>query len=191
MEFPNLIGQGAWSWDMHQAMVHFMAEEQTSTDEADRGNRANGGWVFPVFLAVLLVIAALIAQKSGQNNSLENPRSTQEKWTPSPPAQGDSVRLEIDFGNGATQNFAALPWQSEMTIADLMKSAQEFRPGITYVQKGEGEMGFLSTLQGLSNEGVGGRNWKYQVDGKHGQKSFCLQELSPGQHVLWKYDSEE
>jgi len=100
---------------------------------------------------------------------------------------GETVVLSIDFGNGAKKEFAALPWQADMTVADLLEAAQNFQPSIQFTQIGTGERGFLNALDGLANEGAGGRNWLYQVDGQHAHVSFCLEKLEPGGHVLWVY----
>ena len=164
-----------------------MELRQSSTDEAG-GTGAAEGWAFPALLAVVLLIAAVVAVRGKREISQQ---SSDEGWTPSPAAQGETVSLEIDFGNGVQQRFEALLWQPEMTVAELLQAASKFRPGITFTQQGKGKNGFLTALQGLANEEAGGRYWTYQVDGKHGQVSFCLQKLSPGQHVLWKFAAKE
>ena len=163
-----------------------MEHRPTSTDEPKR----NGSWVFPVFLGIVLVATALVSRRLKQDNPGEMSAAA-TNWTPSPAAQGETVRLTIDFGNGASLQYQALPWKEGLTVEDLLRSAQEFRPGITFSQKGEGKMGFLTSLDGLSNEGASGRNWTFQIDAKHGQQSFSVQELTPGQHVLWKFTADQ
>ena len=171
-------------------MVHSMELSQSSTDEAGQSGNSHGGWVFPALLAVALLLALGISQRVNHDDSSSQLETAANK-SPSLAAVGETVSLEIDFGNGATQRFDALPWQPEMTVSKLMEIASQFRPGITFSQKGEGETGFLTAIEGLANEGATGRNWKYQVDGDHGQISYCLQNLTPGQHVLWKFAAEE
>ena len=160
--------------------VHSMELKQSSTDEAVRG------WVFPALLVGVLLLVALVSQRIRQHE----PVGPNSAWTPSLAADGEIVSLRIDFGNGAIRQFD-LPWQPEMTIEGLLLAAREFSPGITYVQQGKGETGYLSALEGLSGEGAGGRNWKYEVDGEYGKTSFCLQKLTPGQQVVWKFSQAE
>jgi hypothetical protein len=142
-----------------------------------------------LLVIALLILLAFAGRVSHQPPT--GPAGATAPWTPSPPAEGETVRLTIDFGNGATHEFAALPWQTEMTVADLLVSAQRFRPGIQFTQIGRGETGFLSALDGLANEGAGGRNWLYRVDGRHAHQSFCLEKLEPGSHVLWSFTDQQ
>jgi hypothetical protein len=118
------------------------------------------------------------------------PAPSAADWQPSPQPTGETVSLTIDFGNGASKEFAALPWRPEMTVADLLEAARQFRPGLGFKQIGEGASGFLSALDGLANQGAGGRNWIYQVDGRHAHVSFCLEKIEPGMHILWTFTDE-
>ena len=166
-----------------------MEPKHSGTDGTERtGSIAD--WYFPLLLVVaLLILLAFAGQVS--HPPPPGPTSTTDAWTPSPQPEGETVRLTIDFGNGTTKGFAALPWQAEMTVADLLEAARSFRPGIRYTQIGSGETGFLSTLDGLANEGAGGRNWLYRVDGRHAHLSFCLEKLEPGMHVLWSFTDQQ
>ena len=68
-----------------------------------------------------------------------------------------------------------------------MQRARDFRPGITFDQRGAGEMAFLTSLEGVANETAGGRYWLYSVDGRHGEVSFAIQPLDAGAVVLWEF----
>jgi len=164
-----------------------MGTKRSGTDETDptRG----GGWRFPLLLAVLFLALVSFARCTPQLTSIPPAGATASRVL-SPQPTGQTVRLEIDFGNGAKKIFAAIPWQEQMTIADLMKSARQFQPGIVYSQVGEGEMGFLSSVEGVANEGADGRNWIYQVDDRHAHRSFCLEKVEPSSHVLWTFTDE-
>jgi len=166
-----------------------MESKQSVTGETQQASNSNGGWLFPLFLAGILLLLF------GFSRWLPGPMPPQQAglaahWTPSPLPKHKTVGLTIDFGNGAKKEYAALPWHEKMTVADLLVAAQKFRPGIQFLQVGRGEQGFLSSLGGLANEGAGGRNWLYQVDGRHAHVSFCLEKLVPGMHVLWSFTDE-
>ena len=85
----------------------------------------------------------------------------------------------------------ALPWHEGMTVAALLQEAVSYRPGIVFSQQGEAESGFLTSLDGLYNQGAGGPNWRYEVNGEYSDVSFCLQPLAPGDRVLWRFAAKE
>jgi hypothetical protein len=151
------------------------------------GNQIHGGWVFPALLAIVLLVLAVIALCNRQPGSLRGDTESTGSWTPSDQPQGSTVALEIDFGNGAKWEFAALPWRAGMTVADLMEAARKFRPGIEFTQQGVGASGLLIAIDGLDSEGSGGRNWRYHVDGRFAEVSFCLEPVEPGMSVLWEF----
>jgi hypothetical protein len=111
-------------------------------------------------------------------------------WTP-PVAAGETVALEIDFGNGARREFAALPYRDGMTVGDALRLARDFGPGLAFTYQGEGELSFLTSLDGVANQGPGGRFWLYQVDGERADVSYEVQPLASGQRVLWQFAEPE
>ncbi len=114
---------------------------QSGTDGVDGdpgGNQFHGGWVFPALLATVLLVSAVIVFGNRQPGPQSVSPETTASWTPSDEPQGSTVALEIDFGNGAQCQFAALPWRAGMTVAQLMEAARKFRPGIEFAQHGEG-----------------------------------------------------
>lgn len=172
--------------------VHSMEPQQSSTGGTVESSDQGGNWLFPALLAVLLVVVIGIAQLLG----LQSDGTTSEKpdtavWTPSTPPTGETVSLAIDYGNGASKVFAALPWKAEMTVADLMQAASQFRPGIRFTQQGSGASGFLTSLEGVENQGASGRNWIYQIGEKHAHQSFCLEKIEPGMHILWTFTDQQ
>jgi hypothetical protein len=175
--------------------VHSMEDNQQSTEEVTQAtcdNNSGGGWMFPALLLIVLGVALWFGQQPSANKvESETGTSPAAAWTPSLLPEGETVGLKIDFGNGASKDIAALPWQAGMTLEMLMHKAADFRPGITFTQQGSGELGFLTSLDGLGNQGPAGRNWQYRVNDKHGQMSFCLQPLKPGDQVLWGFASGE
>ncbi len=171
--------------------LHSMEPRQSSTGGTDESADNGGTWLFPLLLTVILIVVVGVAKLS----SLPQERATRQPtgdtdWTPSIQPTGDTVRLTIDFGNGARKVFDALPWQPGTTVSDVMESAREFRPGIEFTQEGSGASGFLTSLDGLANEGASGRNWIYRVDQQHAHQSFCLEKVEPGRHVLWLFTDQ-
>lgn len=115
---------------------------------------------------------------------------TSAAWTP-PAAAGETVALEIDFGNGARREFAALPYRDGMTVGDALRLARDFGPGLAFTRQGEGELSFLTSFDGVANQGPGGRFWLYQVDGERADVSYEVQPLAAGQRVLWQFTEPE
>jgi hypothetical protein len=111
-------------------------------------------------------------------------------WTP-PTAAGETVALEIDFGNGARREFAALPYRDGMMVGDALRLARDFGPGLAFTHQGEGELSFLTSFDGVANQGPGGRFWLYQVDGERADVSYEVQPLAAGQRVLWQFKEPE
>ncbi|QDS96780.1 DUF4430 domain-containing protein [Adhaeretor mobilis] len=157
----------------------------------DHALRNNGPWwMYPVVLAGAVVIVALLADRT--NHPPADAPEQLAAWTPtavSPKQQaaGESVKLSIDFGNGAQRTFNQLPWKEGMTVADLMLAAQDFRPGIQFEAEGEGETAFLSSLEGVANGGDEKQNWLYRVNGEHAHVSYAVYTLQSGDEVQWIY----
>lgn len=173
-------------------LMHSMEGSPPGTDESNsRESPAahSAGWRFPALLLLVLVAVAIIA--FSQRPPVEIAHSTtSDSWTPAPLPTGETVQLVIDFGNGATREFNALPWSPNMTVADVLKTAQSFRPAIRFTQQGDGESGFLTSLEGVENEGDQQRNWRFLVDGDLGKTSFCIAQVESGSSVLWEYTEE-
>ena len=149
--------------------------------------RNNGPWwLYPVVLAGAIAIVALLAERTSQPPSDETDQIS--AWTPAEAVPGESVKLSIDFGNGAQRIFERLPWQKDMTVADLMLAAQEFRPSIQFQVEGHDEMAFLNSLEGVANGGAKRRNWLYRVNGEHAHVSYAAYTLKAGDEVVWIYD---
>ena len=174
-------------------MVHSMEPTQTSPDEstnpAQPQQDRRGDWLFPALLLLVLVAAAVLAISNREQKQAPTD-SAPAAWTPAEQPAGETVQLVVDFGNGASRRFDALPWQEEMTVGDLLAAATQFRPALQYAQQGEGASGFLVSLEGVSNEGSKGRNWRYLVNERLGQTSFCVAKLESGDRVLWEFTSE-
>ena len=175
--------------------------------ETGPGSRARGPWLLPLLLVAVLAGMLLYSQpwakwgQTGSGNSAERGARGGEMaaagttphggWVPAPRPAGKTVALTVDFGNGASREFAALPWHDGMTLADLMEMARHFRPSITYTQKGTGAQAFLTALEGVAHQANQGNFWFYEINGKRGIRSFGIQPLLPGDRVLWTFGPQE
>lgn len=97
-----------------------------------------------------------------------------------------SVKLVIRYGDGVEKHFTALEWREGMTVLDAMKAAQDHPRGIKFEYAGKGEKAFLSSIDGVSNEGDG-RNWIYRVNGEKGDRSFAIKTIAAGDVVDWTF----
>ena len=193
------------------AMLHSMENESPRPVAMEHSEKscptfspAQGayGWRLPLLL--LLVLGGIVFYGFSANRGDHGPppepsedaRSpAAARITPGPPSDrvsGEVVSLVVDCGNGAQRQFDALPWHEGMTVANLMGKARDFRPGITFTQRGAGKMAFLTSLDGIAGQAAGqgagtARGWQYKINGEHGQQSFGSQILTPGDRVLWIY----
>lgn len=95
-----------------------------------------------------------------------------------------SVSLEIDPGDGPP-TVREVPWLPGMTVLDQLVSVAEAE--VT----DRGSSAFLRSISGRANEGAGGRNWKFWVNGTLGDAGAGAIELSPGDRVLWRLAPSE
>jgi hypothetical protein len=102
---------------------------------------------------------------------------------------GQAVTVAVNFGNGIRTVFPPIAWQPDMSVHDAMRST--FRNDARFEIKGSDEGAFLESIDGVANEGAGGRNWVYSVNGKVGDRSFAVYELEPGSEVLWTFGKEQ
>lgn len=161
----------------------------SSTDETQVQPRTSG-WLFPALLLVVALGVAIFGYANRPTVDDSSDSTPIENWTPAPQPTGETVQLVIDFGNGARREFDALPWSPGTTVADVMEAARSFHPGIRYTQQNSGESGFLTMLEGVENEGTGGRYWRFSVDGEVGKSSYCIAQVEPGSSILWEFTAE-
>jgi hypothetical protein len=101
----------------------------------------------------------------------------------------NTVKVVIDYGDGAQKVFPALQWQEGMTVLEAMDKAKAPAHGITFQHTGKGETAFLTQIDDLKNEGGGKakKNWQYLVNDLYADKSFGIRKLEKGDVVLWKF----
>jgi hypothetical protein len=96
-----------------------------------------------------------------------------------------TVRLTIDYGDGVQKTFLNLEWKEKLTVFDALKAAEKHPRGIKIEHSGSGETIFIKN--DAPNEGQGGRNWRYSVNGEGGKVSAGIAELKPGDQIVWRY----
>lgn len=100
-----------------------------------------------------------------------------------------TVALVVDYNDGATKEYKAVPWRDGLTAFDVMTWASQHPHGIKFESKGSGASLIVTSIDGVENEGGGGdaKNWIYSVNDKKGNKSCAVRRLEPGDRVLWKF----
>ena len=137
-----------------------------------------------VVLAAILALHA-VRDRDGSVERSVQPLSATEDGT------GKMVTLAIDFGVGAAREYQPVAWREGITVADLLTAVHRDGIRVHFEQRGSGQMAFLTALDGRRNEGAGGRNWIYEVNGKRADRSFAVYELAPGDRVLWEFAAAE
>lgn len=104
-------------------------------------------------------------------------------------AAAQTVRLTIDYGNGATKQFADLPWSQGATVLGAMNAAKARPPGLAFAYSGSGTYAFLTTIDGLANEGTGAgrKNWQFLVNGTYANRGFAVYQLKPEDEITWRF----
>jgi hypothetical protein len=98
-----------------------------------------------------------------------------------------AVRLTIDFGDGVQKIFLNLEWKEKLTVFGALEAAQKHPRGIKLEHSGSGETTFIKAIDDAANEGQGGRNWRYSVNGESGRVSAGIAELKAGDQIVWRY----
>jgi Domain of unknown function (DUF4430) len=106
-------------------------------------------------------------------------------------AQSATVRLVIDYGDGASKTITGLPWAKGSTVLDVMNAAKSRPHGITFSYTGSGASAFLTRIDDVANEGGGKKNWQLWVNTSYADKSFAVYELQPSDVVFWRFTMQE
>ena len=101
--------------------------------------------------------------------------------------QAQTVKLTIDYGDGVQKTFLNLEWKAKLTVFGALQAAEKHPRGIKIEHSGSGEAIFIKAIDNAANEGQGGRNWRYSVNGEGGRTSAGIAELKPGDQILWRY----
>ena len=144
-------------------------------------------WRLPLLLA--LVLAAILLSRSGALREMMTEPAQDRPASPGGVETSEQVSLEIDFGDGRRQQYEPIPWREGMTVYDVTRETP--RDDTRLATRGSGASAFLESLDGVANEGAGGRNWTYTVNGQRGDRSFAVFELRPGDQVLWSFAAQQ
>ena len=147
-------------------------------------NTCRSGWRLPLLLGIVLV-ALLLSSGDDIRQAAFKPLREQPIGGAGAPA-ANKVLLTVNFGNGQLVNETA-DWREGMTVADALQDNRR----IGFLSEGSGDSALLTALNGIMNEGAGGRNWTYTVNGKFADRSFAIYELRPNDHVLWTFAADK
>jgi hypothetical protein len=153
-------------------------------------SRCAACWRLPALLAVVLTAIVLV---NGRGIRRETAGIGQSTVPVVANETNQTVSLIVNFGDGRTREWTAIAWREGMNVDDLLAAAAT-RNGedvLEFARQGSGASAFLTTLDGVANEGAGGRNWTYQVNGKRADRSFSVFELQPGDKVLWSFGGSQ
>jgi hypothetical protein len=130
-------------------------------------------------IAVLLVVLAAIL--AGCDSSKELPPELQRDT--------GTVVLEVDFGEEKRPKSVDVVCSPDSTVLLSLERAQQLNK-ITFKHRGTGETVFVTSIDGIENEGGDGKNWIYKVNGKLGDKSAGVFFVKPGDKISWSFGSK-
>jgi Domain of unknown function (DUF4430) len=105
----------------------------------------------------------------------------------------NTVRLIVDYGDGATKTISDLAWSKGNTVLDAMKEATSRSHGISFSYTGSGASAVVTKIDDVQNQGggAGKKNWQYSVNGAYGDRSFAAFELQAQDQVVWRFATEQ
>jgi opacity protein-like surface antigen len=104
-----------------------------------------------------------------------------------------TVRLIVDYGDGASKTINNLAWAKGNTVLDAMKAATARPHGISFSYTGFEAAAILTRIDDVQNEGggAGRKNWQYSVNNAYGDRSFATFELQAQDVVIWRFATEQ
>ena len=108
-------------------------------------------------------------------------------------AQSATVRLVIDYGDGAMKILTDLPWSKGTTVLEVMSAAQARPHGITFKYTGNGASALLTQIDDVANEGggTGKKNWQFWVNTTYADRSFGAYEVQALDVVFWRFTTQQ
>lgn len=135
-------------------------------------------WRFILALVVLLGLVLAQRRWLPANNPAGKPIK---------PTTGEFVALMIDRGPGAAAETHDIGWQSGQTVLGVLEAYSTEHPAEPLTVIGAGASALVASCAGRTNEGAGGLNWQFELNGEYGTKSAGVTTVKPGDRVLWKF----
>jgi len=106
-------------------------------------------------------------------------------------AEGKTVKLVIDYGDGVEKHFPSLAWREGLTVLEAMRLTSANARGLRFNtwNNATGDAAFVEQIDGFKNEGgaAHAKNWTFKINGKRGQVGAGVQALHEGDVVVWKF----
>jgi hypothetical protein len=134
-------------------------------------------------VCVLALLAASSLAASWVVGATDTGPSAGQEQARKPPR----VTLTIDYGDDVEKRFKALEWRPGLTALDALEQAARHKRGIKLEHRGSGATAFVERIDDLENEGAGGKNWLYQVNGQRAKRGAGALVLEAGDEVLWTF----
>ena len=108
-------------------------------------------------------------------------------------AQSATVRLVIDYGDGAVKILTDLPWSKGATVLDVMNAAQGRPHGITFKHTGSGASALLTQIDDVASEGGGSgkKNWQFWVNTTYADRGFGAYEVQALDVIFWRFTTQQ
>ncbi len=132
--------------------------------------------LFPaiVLVAGLLLTGIAGCESAGQNRPNELPEKFSKK----------TVAVSIGFGNRRAAKQFTVPYSDESTVLSILDRAQS-NGDLSIDYRGSGESAFVTSIDGIENQGADGDNWVYRVNGKLADRSCGIFAIKPGDEIAW------
>ena len=128
-------------------------------------------------IAAPIVLLSIICL-SGCDSSAELPAEMQRDT--------GTVQLKVDFGEDKRAKMIDVVCSPESTVLLTLERAQNMKK-LKVEFTGSGETAFIKSIDGVENEGAGGKSWTYKVNGKLGDKSAGIYKVGPADEIQWTF----
>jgi hypothetical protein len=104
-----------------------------------------------------------------------------------------TIELKVDYNDGVEKRLV-LPFNSGMTVFDVLTEAQQNPHGLKFDysgRNGPAQNYFLTQIDNVKNEsgGKNAHNWVFWVNSEFADKGFGTCKIAANDHVLWKFDT--
>lgn len=163
-----------------------MSDSSEQDGSAAPGGGPSRPWAFPLLLAaVLLGVVLWNAVRGG----LESGSGGGEPEPAAGAAVFGEVLVELSIEDQPAIEQTVPPVGGNVLSVLWAAGAESdaFQPTVS----GSGSSAFVESVGGIANEGFGGRNWTFEVNGRPGDRSAAITPVKDGDRVLWKFAPPE